>query len=94
AAAFGRARRVVAAAAPAQGFRLVGHRWPKSTITYHNATAYKDAVRASAWAWNTSGARVRFRRPHTARRPCRSNTPDTAAGDLPTPAGRRTRARR
>lgn len=52
---------VAAAAAPAQGYRLVGHRWPKSTITYHNATAYKDAVRAGARAWNTSGARVRFR---------------------------------
>jgi len=52
---------VAAAAAPAQGYRLVGKRWPKSTITYHNATAYKDAVRAGARAWNTSGARVRFR---------------------------------
>jgi len=52
---------VAAAAAPAQGYRLVGHRWPKSTITYHNATVYKDAVRAGAQAWNASGARVRFR---------------------------------
>ena len=52
---------VAAAAAPAQGYRLVGKRWPKSTITYHNATAYKDAVRAGAQAWNASGARVRFR---------------------------------
>lgn len=52
---------VAAVAAPAQGYRLAGHRWPTRTIRYHNATAYKDAVRAGVQAWNASGARVRFR---------------------------------
>ncbi|MGI8802201.1 MAG: M12 family metallopeptidase [Solirubrobacteraceae bacterium] len=52
---------VAAAAAPAQGYRLAGHRWPTSTITYYNATAYKYAVRAGVQAWNASGARIRFR---------------------------------
>ena len=42
-------------------FRLEGGRWPTSTITYYNEVpAYSWAVDTAAYAWNTSGARVRF----------------------------------
>jgi hypothetical protein len=42
-------------------FQLEGGRWPTSTITYYNEVpAYSWAVDTAAYAWNTSGARVRF----------------------------------
>jgi hypothetical protein len=53
---------VAAVAAPSAGsFRLEGGRWPTTTITYYNEVpAYSWAVDSAAYAWNTSGARVRF----------------------------------
>ena len=47
---------------PAAGaYRLEGGRWPTSTIRYYNEVpAYAWAVDTAAYAWNTSGARVRF----------------------------------
>jgi len=53
---------VAAAAAPsADSYRLEGGRWPTATITYYNEVpAYTWAVDTAAYAWNTSGARVRF----------------------------------
>jgi hypothetical protein len=56
---------LVAIAIPssAGAFRLEGGRWPTSTITYYNEVpAYAWAVDSAAYAWNTSGARVRFLR--------------------------------
>jgi hypothetical protein len=45
----------------AGAFRLEGGRWPKPTITYYNEIpAYAWAVDSAAYAWNSSGARVRF----------------------------------
>jgi hypothetical protein len=45
----------------AGAFRLEGGRWPTATITYYNEVpAYAWAVDSAAYAWNTSGARVRF----------------------------------
>ena len=44
-----------------KAFQLEGGRWPTSTITYYNEVpAYSWAVDNAAYAWNTSGARVRF----------------------------------
>jgi hypothetical protein len=54
---------VVAGALPSAGaaFRFEGGRWPTGTITYYNEVpAYNWAVDTAAFAWNTSGARVRF----------------------------------
>ena len=54
---------VVACALPssAGAFRLEGGRWPTRTISYYNeVSAYNWAVDTAAYAWNTSGARVRF----------------------------------
>src|SRR6266566_4967447 len=53
---------VAATATPtADSFRFEGGRWPTTTITYHNEVpAYSWAVDTAAYAWNTSGARVRF----------------------------------
>jgi hypothetical protein len=52
----------VAVVAPAaHAYRLSGQRWPGRTITYYNATAYKDEVRAAVRAWNASGVRIRFK---------------------------------
>lgn len=54
---------LVAIAVPssAGAFRLEGERWPTATITYYNEVpAYAWAVDSAAYAWNTSGARVRF----------------------------------
>jgi hypothetical protein len=56
---------LVAIAIPssAGAFRLEGGRWPTSTITYYNeVSAYAWAVDSAAYAWNTSGARVQFRK--------------------------------
>ena len=45
----------------ANAFRLEGAHWPTTTITYYNEVpAYSWAVDSAAYAWNTSGARVRF----------------------------------
>ena len=45
----------------ADSFRLEGGRWPTATITYYNEVpAYSWAVDTAAYAWNTSGARVKF----------------------------------
>jgi hypothetical protein len=54
---------VVASALPpaTSAYRLEGGRWPTSTITYYNEIpAYNWAVDSAAYAWNTSGARVKF----------------------------------
>jgi hypothetical protein len=61
-AAFLAATVVAAAAAPsADSFRLEGGRWPTATITYYNEVpAYSWAVDTAAYAWNTSGAGVKF----------------------------------
>jgi hypothetical protein len=51
----------VAAAAPADAYRLEGVRWPTHTITYYTETpAYRWSVDTAAYAWNTSGANVQF----------------------------------
>jgi Matrixin len=45
----------------AGGYHLEGGRWPTRTITYYNEVpAYSWAVDTAAFAWNSSGARVRF----------------------------------
>jgi hypothetical protein len=45
----------------AGAYRLEGGRWQPATITYYNEVpAYTWAVDTAAYAWNTSGARVRF----------------------------------
>ncbi len=45
----------------ADAYRLEGGRWPSATITYYNEVpAYSWAVDTAAYAWNSSGARVRF----------------------------------
>ena len=61
-AAFVAATLVAAVATPSAGsFRLEGGRWPTTTITYYNEVpAYSWAVDTAAYAWNTSGVRVRF----------------------------------
>jgi hypothetical protein len=47
--------------APTSAYRLEGGRWPTATITYYNEIpAYTWAVDTAAYAWNTSGARVKF----------------------------------
>ncbi len=54
---------LVAVALPsaAGAYQLEGGRWPTPTITYFNEVpAYAWAVDSAAYAWNTSGARVRF----------------------------------
>jgi hypothetical protein len=49
-------------AAPAQAYRLEHTRWYTHTITYYNAVPrYKQAAAAAARAWNTSGARIRWK---------------------------------
>jgi Matrixin len=51
----------VAAAPSADSYRFEGGRWATATITYYNEVpAYSWAVDTAAYAWNTSGARVRF----------------------------------
>jgi hypothetical protein len=53
---------VAVLAVPSAGaYRLEGGRWPTTTITYYNEVpAYTWAVDSAAFAWNSSGARVRF----------------------------------
>jgi hypothetical protein len=48
--------------APSAGaYRLEGGRWPTTTVRYYNEVpAYTWAVDSAAFAWNTSGAHVRF----------------------------------
>jgi hypothetical protein len=49
-------------AAPAQAYRLEHTRWYTHTITYHNTVPrYAKAAKAAAKAWNTSGARIRWK---------------------------------
>ena len=51
----------IALPSPADAYHLEGGRWPTATITYYNEVpAYAWAVDTAAYAWNTSGARVRF----------------------------------
>ena len=52
---------VLVTAAPAAAYNLDGHRWPSRTITYLNTTKYKAEVAAAAKAWNSSGARIRWK---------------------------------
>jgi hypothetical protein len=45
----------------AGAYRLEGGRWPTTTVRYYNEIpAYTWAVDSAAFAWNTSGAHVRF----------------------------------
>jgi hypothetical protein len=45
----------------AGAYTFLGGRWHTTTITYYNEVpAYTWAVDSAAYAWNTSGARVRF----------------------------------
>ena len=45
----------------AGAYRLEGGRWPTTTVRYYNEVpAYTWAVDSAAFAWNTSGAHVRF----------------------------------
>src|SRR5262245_36633443 len=49
-------------AAPAQAYRLEHTRWYTHTITYHNTVPrYAKAAKAAAQAWNSSGARIRWK---------------------------------
>ena len=51
----------------AAAYRLQGVRWPTTTITYYNEVPpYNWSVDTAAYAWNASGARVKFLK--TARR--------------------------
>lgn len=59
--AFAAAVAAASTAAPADAYRLEGVRWPTRTITYYTETpAYRWSVDTAAYAWNTSGANVRF----------------------------------
>lgn len=61
AALLGAALVAVVATPATEAYQLEGGRWPTSTITYYNEVpAYSWAVDTAAYAWNTSGARVRF----------------------------------
>ena len=61
AAILGAALVAVFAVPSAGAYRLEGGRWPTTTITYYNEVpAYAWAVDSAAFAWNSSGARVRF----------------------------------
>ena len=54
---------LIACAIPSttSAYELEGGRWPTATITYYNEIpAYNWAVDTAAYAWNTSGARVKF----------------------------------
>ncbi len=54
---------LVACALPsaAGAYRLEGGRWPTATITYYNEVPpYNWAVDTAAYAWNTSGVRIKF----------------------------------
>src|SRR5919204_443613 len=54
-------RAVLTLAPSAAAYRLEGGRWPATTITYYNEVpAYQWAVDTAAYAWNSSGAHVRF----------------------------------
>ena len=45
----------------AGAYTFLGGRWPTTTITYFNEVpAYNWSVDTAAYAWNSSGARVRF----------------------------------
>jgi hypothetical protein len=45
----------------AAAYRFEGGRWSKTTIRYYNEVpAYSWAVDTAAYAWNSSGARIRF----------------------------------
>ena len=45
----------------AAAYHFEGGRWAKTTITYYNEVpAYSWSVDTAAYAWNTSGVRVRF----------------------------------
>ena len=45
----------------ADAYQLQGGRWPTTTITYYNEVpAYTWSVDTAAYAWNSSGARVKF----------------------------------
>ncbi|MCB0878766.1 MAG: hypothetical protein KDC46_07275 [Thermoleophilia bacterium] len=57
-----------ALAAPAAAHAREGKRWPGRTITYYDATRDKVAVRRAVIAWNSVGARIRFRRTFNRRR--------------------------
>lgn len=49
-------------ASPSHAYKLGGAKWPTRTITYHSATPeFAGAIAAAVRAWNTSGARVRFK---------------------------------
>lgn len=51
----------IAIPSSAGAYRLEGARWPTATITYYNEIpAYAWSVDSAAYAWNTSGARVKF----------------------------------
>ncbi|MEJ7785208.1 MAG: PKD domain-containing protein [Solirubrobacteraceae bacterium] len=53
---------VLLTAAPvASAFRVEGQKWPGGAITYFDASKEGPAVKAAIKAWNSSGARVRFR---------------------------------
>ncbi|MEO6496672.1 MAG: M12 family metallopeptidase, partial [Solirubrobacteraceae bacterium] len=53
---------VLLAAAPvASAFRVEGQKWPGGAVTYFNASREGPAVKRAIKAWNSSGARVRFR---------------------------------
>jgi len=59
--ALGAALAALAVVSGSGAYQLEGGRWPTSTITYYNEVpAYSWAVDSAAYAWNTSGARVRF----------------------------------
>jgi hypothetical protein len=48
-------------ASPADAYRFEGGRWQTHTISYYTETAaFRWSVDAAAYAWNTSGANVRF----------------------------------
>ena len=48
-------------AVPASAYQFEGKKWPSHVITYYNgAKASSAAVAAAVYAWNTSGASVRF----------------------------------
>ena len=51
------------APAQSQAYSRLGNKWPGGKITYYNSIKqYDPAVKAAVKAWNTSGAKVKFKR--------------------------------
>jgi len=55
---------LIVPAGPASGYQTPGPRWPGDTIRYHDTLpkSWNWTIRKAVRTWNTSGARIRFRK--------------------------------